>query len=61
MPLILQALLAAMPILLAAVLLVGFRMPAKHVMPIVYLLTATIGVVMWQMSITTVLASSIQG
>ncbi|MEO0597978.1 MAG: L-lactate permease, partial [Chloroflexota bacterium] len=61
MPLILQALLAAMPILLAAVLLVGFRMPAKHVMPIVYLLTATIGIVMWQMSLTTVLASTIQG
>ena len=37
MPLFLQALLAATPILLAAILLVGFRLPAKWAMPVVYI------------------------
>ena len=36
------AFLAFSPILLAAVLLVGLRWPAKHAMPAVYLLTAAI-------------------
>ncbi len=36
----LLALLAFSPILLAAVLLIGLRWPAKHAMPLVYLLTA---------------------
>lgn len=61
MPLYLQALLAALPILLAAVLLVGFRWPARRVMPLVYFLTAGIGLFVWGMSFDTVAASTIQG
>jgi lactate permease len=61
MPLYLQALLAALPILMAAVLLVGLRWPARRVMPLVYLLTAGIGFFIWEMSFSAVAASSIQG
>jgi lactate permease len=55
------AFLAFSPILLAAVLLVGLRWPAKHAMPAVYLLTAAIGLVVWDMSLNRVLASTLQG
>jgi lactate permease len=61
MPLYLQALLAALPILIAAGLLVAFRLPARIVMPIVYLLTAGIGLTVWGMGVNTVIASTIQG
>lgn len=61
MPLLLQALLAAMPIILAATLLVGFQWSAKRVMPLVYLLTAGIGLWVWGMSARVVAASTIQG
>ncbi len=55
------ALLAFSPILLAAVLLVGLRWPAKRAMPLVYLLTAGIGLFAWDMSLNRVLASTLQG
>ena len=55
------ALLAFSPILLAAVLLVGLRWPAKRAMPVVYLLTAGIGLYAWEMSFNRVLASTLQG
>ena len=55
------ALLAFSPILLAAVLLVGLRWPAKRAMPLVYLLTAGIGLYVWGMSLNRVLASTLQG
>ncbi len=55
------ALLAFSPILLAAVLLVGLRWPAKRAMPVVYLLTVGIGLFAWDMSVTRVLASTLQG
>jgi tellurite resistance protein TehA-like permease len=45
-----QALLAVMPIIAAAVLLVGFRWPAKRAMPIVYAAAALIAFFAWQMS-----------
>ena len=61
MPLIVQAILAAMPILLAATLLVGFQWSAKRVMPLVYILTAGIGLFFWNMSARVVAASTIQG
>jgi lactate permease len=56
-----QALLAVTPILVAAVLLVGFRWPAKHTMPIVYIVAVVIALLAWQVSLTRVLASTIQG
>ncbi|AJE20256.1 L-lactate permease [Azotobacter chroococcum] len=55
------ALLAFSPILLAAALLVGLRWPAKRAMPLVYLLTAGIGLFAWDMSLNRVLASTLQG
>lgn len=56
-----QAFLAVLPIVTAAVLLVGLRWPAKHAMPIVYVVAAAIGLWFWQMSATQILASTIQG
>ena len=55
------ALLAFSPILLAAILLVGLRWPARRAMPLVYLLTAGIGLFAWEMSFNRVLASTLQG
>jgi len=57
----LQALFAALPIFVAAILLIGFRLPAKKAMPIVFIITATIAVYIWEVSLNRVLASSIQG
>ncbi|GAB4429377.1 MAG: L-lactate permease [Anaerolineae bacterium] len=57
----LQALLAVMPILIAAVLLVGFRWPAKWAMPIVYVTAAAIALWAWGVSFSHVVASTIQG
>jgi lactate permease len=57
----LQALLAAMPILVAAILLVGLRWPARVAMPIVYVVAVVIAVAAWQVSLTRVAASTIQG
>ncbi|MFI8384799.1 L-lactate permease [Pseudomonas sp. NPDC079086] len=57
----LLALLAFSPILLAAILLIGLRWPAKHAMPLVYLLTAGVALFAWDMSFNRVLASTVQG
>ncbi|HSX71734.1 MAG TPA: L-lactate permease, partial [Pseudomonas sp.] len=57
----LLAFLAFSPILLAAVLLIGLRWPARRAMPLVYLLTAGIGLTVWDMSLNRVLASTLQG
>lgn len=56
-----QALLAATPIIVAAVLLVGLHWPARRAMPIVYLTAAGIALFFWEMSFNRVLASTIQG
>lgn len=57
----LLALLAFSPILLAAVLLIGLRWPARRAMPLVYLITAGIALAVWDMSLNRVLASTLQG
>ena len=61
MPLWLQALLAILPIFVAAVLLVGFRLPARLAMPVVYVLAVLIGGFAWMMPPTQIVAASIQG
>jgi lactate permease len=61
MSLTIQALLAFAPILLAAILLVGFRWSAKRAMPVVYLLTAALVLTVWRVSFLRVIASTIQG
>ena len=55
------ALLAFVPLVLAGVLLIGLRMAARVAMPIVFVVTALIGLLAWQMSFTRVLASTLQG
>lgn len=57
----LLALCAFSPILLAAILLIGLRWPARRAMPLVFLLTAGIALVVWDMSFNRVLASTLQG
>ncbi|MCW3150641.1 L-lactate permease [Stutzerimonas stutzeri] len=57
----LLAFFAFSPILLAAILLIGLRWPAKRAMPLVYLLTAGIALYVWDMSFNRVLASTVQG
>ncbi|MBO9363375.1 MAG: L-lactate permease [Roseiflexus sp.] len=57
----LQALLAFSPILIAAVLLVGLRWPARQAMPVVYLVAVLIAIFAWQVSPLRVVASTIQG
>ena len=61
MPLWLQALLAILPIFVAAVLLVGLRLPARLAMPVVYVLAVLIGGFAWMMPPTQIVAASIQG
>jgi lactate permease len=56
-----QALLAVFPILLAGVLLVGFRIPARWAMPLVYVTAVVIALSAWQMEAVMVAAASIQG
>lgn len=55
------AALAATPILVAGILIVGFRVPARTAMPVTYILTALLAVVVWGMPGTAVAAASIQG
>ena len=55
------AMLAATPIVLAGVLLVGFRIPARWAMPAVYLVTAALGLWVWEMSASRVAAASLEG
>jgi len=57
----LQAAFAALPIFIAAILLIGFRLPAKKAMPIVFVATAAIAIAVWGVSANRVIASSIQG
>ncbi|NRB50903.1 MAG: L-lactate permease [Saprospiraceae bacterium] len=55
------AFLALLPILAAAILLVGFRFPARLAMPISFIIAALVAIFGWQYSWIDVLASSIQG
>jgi lactate permease len=57
----LLALTAFAPIMLAGALLVGFRMPAIYTMPGVYVVTCAIAIVVWGMSFSRVVASTLQG
>jgi lactate permease len=55
------ALLAFVPLVLAGVLLIGFRLPARVAMPAVFVVTALIALLAWEMTFTRVLASTFQG
>ncbi|MFC1557534.1 L-lactate permease [candidate division KSB1 bacterium] len=56
-----QAIVAFTPILTAAVLLIGFRWPARRAMPVVYVSAAGIAWSIWGVSLTRILASTIEG
>lgn len=56
-----MSLLAFTPLVLAGVMLIGFRMPARIAMPVVFLVTVLIALLAWDMSLVRVAASSLQG
>jgi lactate permease len=55
------ALITFLPILMALILMVGLRWPAKRAMPMVYLLTIFLGLLVWKISWIRIVASTIQG
>jgi lactate permease len=57
----LQAALALFPIALGGVLLIGFRVPAKHAMPAAYVAAVLVAITAWDMAGSRVIAASIQG
>jgi len=57
----LQAALALLPIALGGVLLVGFRVAAKHAMPAAYISAVAVAFGAWNMDPSRVAAASIQG
>ncbi|HSQ46368.1 MAG TPA: L-lactate permease, partial [Lutibacter sp.] len=56
-----QAFLAFFPILLAGILLVGLRWPAKRAMPIVFVASFIIALFAWGMPINRIFASTLEG
>ena len=56
-----QAALALFPIALGGVLLIGFRVAAKHAMPAAYVAAAAVALWAWQMSPSRIAAASVQG
>ena len=57
----LQALVAVAPIVLAAVLLVAFRMAAKFAMPAVYVAAVLLAWAVWRVDLLHIAAATIQG
>lgn len=57
----LQATLALLPIALGGVLLVGFRVPAKHAMPAAYVAAVAVAFGAWGMTPSRIAAASVQG
>ncbi|MES1925883.1 L-lactate permease [Salinisphaera sp. T31B1] len=58
---IFMSILAFIPLVLAGVMLIGFRMQARTAMPVVFIVTALIALLAWDMTFTRVLASTFQG
>ena len=55
------AILAFLPIIIAGILLIGFRLPAKYAMPSTFLITVVISYFFWGVSLNRIIASSLQG
>lgn len=55
------ALFAFLPIFVAGVMLVGFRIQARTAMPVTYVLTVIIAMALWGMSGNRIIASTLQG
>ncbi|HNP26085.1 MAG TPA: L-lactate permease, partial [Nitrosomonas sp.] len=58
---ILLSLLAFLPLMLAALLLVGLNWSARRAMPLVLVVTVMIALFAWEMPINRVIASTLQG
>jgi lactate permease len=56
-----QAALALFPIALGGVLLVGFRIPAKHAMPAAYVAAVAVALGFWRMAPSRIAAASVEG
>ncbi len=54
----LQSFLAVLPILTAAVLLVGLRWPAKRAMPICYIVAVVVAIAWWKVDTVRVVGAS---
>ncbi len=52
---------AFLPILVALILMVGFRWPATRAMPVAWLVAALTAIFVWQMDVIVVIASTLQG
>ena len=61
MNLAVQALIAATPILAAAIMLVGLRWPARFAMPVVYVVAAILALAVWGVPFDQVAASTVEG
>lgn len=61
MSLTFQAVLAVLPILLASILLIGFRVPARLAMPLVYVAAVVIAATSWDVNWSYIGASTVQG
>jgi len=57
----LQAALALFPIALGGVLLIGFRVQAKHAMPAAYVAAVLVAILAWGMSTSRIAAATIEG
>lgn len=55
------ALLALFPIALGAILLIGFRVPARRAMPAAYAAAVLVALLFWEMPIARIAGASIQG
>ena len=53
--------LALAPLATVGVLLVGFRIPAKHAMPVAYGVTLLIAYLVWQVRVPFLIAATVQG
>ena len=61
MPLGILAIIAAIPIALVLVLMVGLRWPATKAMPLAWLVCGVLGMLIWKMSPGFILASTLSG
>ena len=59
--LVVLSLLALLPLLSIGVLLVGFRWPAKHAMPVGYVIVVLIALSVWGMDLVNIAAASVEG
>ena len=55
------ALLAAVPILVTVVLMVGFNWPAKRALPLAWFLACVVGMVFWKMGIHEAASRTVAG